>query len=153
MKRRKATFYQRIKSWSWQELLWGLENKFIDRKELVNYIVDSFSEKLTEIPPVLRIITAYDYEDIYPEVSELCSSEVYESEIEIKAKWKYVLLQELYDNRDSYENVFVKVDEIYANFGYPEDKVEFIGYMPSNSGKGIEQSWQEFLNKEQRKYV
>lgn len=45
-----------------------------------------------------------------------------------------------------------KVEEIYADFDYPEDMARFIGYMPSVDGKSMEESWQEYLTSSEAKF-
>ncbi|ECW8277118.1 DUF2247 family protein, partial [Listeria monocytogenes] len=45
-----------------------------------------------------------------------------------------------------------KTEEVYADFGYPEDMAGFIRYMPLTEGKSMEESWQAYLTSAKKRF-
>jgi len=45
-------------------------------------------------------------------------------------KWRYCILSEMVKHISDIEDLLIKVEGIYADFGYPEDMKHFIYYMP-----------------------
>ncbi|EGO5827575.1 DUF2247 family protein [Enterococcus faecalis] len=139
------SFSQTKTNWSWQEILYGMENKIIARSDVINYATRILDEGMLGFDWVLKIAIADEYEDILPYIYELGNLEDSEDDSTIQDKWRYFILKELYAKKSNYENFNEKVEEIYADFDYPEDMAGFIGYMPSLDGKSMEESWQEYL--------
>ncbi|EGO8079894.1 TPA: DUF2247 family protein [Enterococcus faecalis] len=139
------SFSQTKTNWSWQEILYGMENKIIARSDVINYATRILDEGILGFDWVLKIAIADEYEDILPYIYELGNLEDSEDDSTIQDKWRYFILKELYAKKSNYENFNEKVEEIYADFDYPEDMAGFIGYMPSLDGKSMEESWQEYL--------
>lgn len=146
------SFSQTKTNWSWQELLYGMENKIIDRSEVINFATHVLDEGILGFDWVLKIAIADEYEDILPYIHELINLEDSEDNIMIQDKWRYAILKELYAKKSNYEDFNEKVEEIYADSDYPEDMAGFIGYMPSVDGKSMEESWQEYLTSSEEKF-
>lgn len=146
------SFSQTKTNWSWQEILSGMENKIIDRSDVINYATRVLEEGILGFDWVLKIAIADEYEDILPYIYELINLEDSEDESTIQDKWRYFILKELYAKKSNYEDFNEKVEEIYADFDYSEDMAGFIGYMPSVDGKSMEESWQEYLTNFEEKF-
>lgn len=146
------SFSQTKTNWNWQEILSGMENKIIDRSDVVNYATRVLDEGILGFDWVLKIAIADEYEDILPYIYELINLEDSEDDSTIQDKWRYFILKELYAKKSNYEDFNEKVEEIYADFDYPEDMAGFIGYMPSVDGKSMEESWQEYLTSSKGKF-
>lgn len=146
------SFSQTKTNWSWQEILYGMENKIIARSDVINYATRILDEGILGFDWVLKIAIADEYEDILPYIYELGNLEDSEDDSTIQDKWRYFILKELYAKKSNYENFNEKVEEIYADFDYPEDMAGFIGYMPSLDGKSMEESWQEYLTSSKGKF-
>lgn len=146
------SFSQTKTNWSWQEILYGMENKIIARSDVINYATRILDEGILGFDWVLKIAIADEYEDILPYIYELINLEDSEDDSTIQDKWRYFILKELYAKKSNYEDFNEKVEEIYADFDYPEDMAGFIGYMPSVDGKSMEESWQEYLTSSKEKF-
>lgn len=146
------SFSQTKTNWSWQEILYGMENKIIDRSDVINYATRILDEGILGFDWVLKIAIADEYEDILPYIHEVINLEDSEDDSTIQNKWRYSILKELYAKKSKYEDFNEKVEEIYADFDYPEDMAGFIGYMPSVDGKSMEESWQEYLTSSEAKF-
>ncbi|EIE0666809.1 DUF2247 family protein [Listeria monocytogenes] len=131
--------------WSWQELLFALENNLISRKDIIKYAIHTLDEGILGFDIVLKIAIADEYEDIFPYFHELISLETFEDASTIKDKWRYVILKELHAKKSDSDDFNSKTEEVYADFGYPEDMAGFIRYMPLTEGKSMEESWQSYL--------
>ena len=47
-----------------------------------------------------------------------------------KRKWRYCILQYLANSNLDFSSMFGHIEQVYALFGYPEDMLSFIPYMP-----------------------
>ncbi|MCQ9209567.1 DUF2247 family protein [Granulicatella seriolae] len=144
-------FSQTKTSWLWQEILYGMENKILTRSDVINYATRILDEDILGFDWVLKIVIAKDYEDILPYIHELIDLEDDEDTSIILDRWRYAILKELYSKKSNYEDFNGKVEEIYADFDYPEDMSGLIGYMPLVGGKTMEESWQGYLTSSEKK--
>lgn len=57
-------------------------------------------------------------------------------------KWRYCMISETIKNVSDVQDLLIKIDGIYVDFGYPEDMISFIYYMPSDevNNEGHEKS-------------
>lgn len=131
--------------WDWRELLFGVENNIIGRSDVINYATHILDEGILGFDLVLKVAIADEYEDILLYIHELSNLENFKDNQAIEDKWRYGILKELHDKKSNYDNFNKKVEEIYADFDYPEDMAGFIEYMPSIDGINMEESWQEYL--------
>ena len=134
-----------VKWWTWQELNWGMENNIIDKRDIIDYAKEILDEQTKEFDVVLEVSISEEYEDISKYLDILVSSEDNQDDSDIEDKWRYVIIQDLYNNQTKYENVYENIETVYSDFDYPEDMVGFIRYMPSNSGCSFEESWEKYL--------
>lgn len=122
-----------------------IKNQYI--AELASGITDNFEidQLLSKISQSMNIIL--DEESIE-----------YDAEIR---KWRYVVLVQLLDKKYGNEDLLQKIEEIYADFDYPEDMRNLIYYIPSGTFDPTKFSreeclqrlvnlFNEFLIKEQR---
>ena len=65
--------------------------------------------------------------------------------------WIYILLSWVFENKHNYINTFEIIDEIYADFGYPEEASTLIRYIPATEGSATSEdqlahNWEDFLS-------
>ena len=82
------SFSQTKTNWSWQEILYGMENKIIARSDVINYATRILDEGILGFDWVLKIAIADEYEDILPYIYELGNLEDSEDDSTIQDKWK-----------------------------------------------------------------
>jgi hypothetical protein len=63
-------------------------------------------------------------------VDRLAASEAASSEEQLREEWLYLVLAWIYENRANDADPLQRVEEVYADFGYPEDVASFVRYMP-----------------------
>lgn len=144
--------YQSIKNtdlfFSWADLKFGIERKYIDIYDAVklaeHYYSEGREDDLTEkIAQVLR--------DEYDEIMTLFSSISFKSQHELEIsnrKWLYCTLFLLLSQKESVENVFEIIEIIYSDFDYPEAISGLVRYMPTDKTyKTIEEYNEEIMKK------
>ena len=142
-----------INYWSWQELTWGQRKHIIRNRDIIEYAKYVLEEDIKGFNEVLELSIADEDEDITSLLVQLANLDKVETDEAIQEKWQYAILLDLYNNQDSYDNVYENIENIYADFDYPEDMASFIGYMPSSSGRSIEESWKMYLNDKSEQFV
>jgi hypothetical protein len=120
---------------TWADLRFGLERALINEADVVQAAIEWVSQspdasdseielaglyrnELNRVPELLRELTA--------------SSEAIRATIE--KKWLFLLLAWLYDQKESIDDPLGKVEEVYADFGYPKEIAGFVRYMPAQDG-------------------
>jgi len=80
-------------------------------------------------------------------------------------KWLYITLLWLYENRESLDDLFAKLDEVFADFNYPDEMISFAPMMPCTDGfdprgqtasenrSGILANWTEYLEMAKARYA
>lgn len=124
----------KVNIYSWQEILFGLENKIITAEKVKEYASYIINENMAGYDIILEIICQYDYEDIDLYLQKLISLEEKQNKADIQDKWLYLILKWLYKNRSNIENILEIVEEIYEQFDYPNSIAPFVRYMPSEEG-------------------
>lgn len=118
---------------SWRELFFGFENGYIDEKGVSEYVCDA----LTSTSPTEAIELAslephenYLVRDILKSLTDKYSS----TESNLTKPWIFLLLSFLLENKENYNDPLGIVEELYADFDYPEEIAPLARYMPSPEG-------------------
>lgn len=143
----------------WAEVLWGYEHEFLNLSSVVEIAVNSLVES-SDAPLVIELagLTEKDYwrvKEILRELSDDTSSPTTGYEFK---KWLYLVLDWIYTNLDSFADPLAKVEEVYADFNYPQEMEQFIRYMPETDSsydpskhtleenyQRLYQKWREYL--------
>lgn len=115
---------------SWRGIRFGLVNELLDPEAPVAFATDQVGE-LEEVPVALLDLAGVgENEPTMELVERLAESEPRHSEDEIRHKWLYLVLAWIYEHRHEYADPLQRVEEVYADFGYPEQLASFVRYMP-----------------------
>jgi hypothetical protein len=120
---------------TWADLRFGLERGFISEADVVEAAVKVVSEKLN--PSSVEIELAGLLRKEVSHVPLLLTALVASSETTedtTRRRWLYLVLAWLYDRRESLDDPLGMVEEVYADFGYPEEIAGFVRYMPPRDG-------------------
>lgn len=115
---------------NWQIICWGIKNDIID----VNCAID-YAHKLVErnvaedesLVVELFILEDADKSNVIALIEGYISLDSINTEL-CKRVLRYIILDGI---NQSGKDVLNKVEDIYSDFGYPEDMVSFISYMPT----------------------
>ncbi len=152
----KYDFREEIKQncYSWQKVLFALENKIITVEDVIEYATYILDENTRGFDIVLEITCSNNDEDIYPYLQDLIQLEESQDTASIKNKWLYLILKWLYEKRNEIDNVLQIIEEIYELFDYPDSIISFVGYMPSDAGdlgspklngERLFKNWEQYL--------
>lgn len=151
--------YHKTPTLSWKELRYGLNKRYIDERGVSRYA----SEILTLDSCDKQVeLASLNFQDLF-NAHELLNSLAQDSKTtkDPSKIWIYILLSWLFENKHNYIDPFEIIDEIYADFGYPEEISTLVRYMPAteDSAKSENQlvrNWEKFLSsfeQEQRKCI
>ncbi|MBR3514915.1 MAG: DUF2247 family protein [Lachnospiraceae bacterium] len=125
--------FENIEKWSWAEIKYGLEQDFITAEAVIAYARQCIDEDMPDFETVMKLIIAEEYE-----VEDILLSLIKNDETNIESiqsKWLFALMYYSYQNAN---DVFQTIDEVYADFGYPEELSKLVWYMPCNETNTIE---------------
>lgn len=137
----------KITNWTWQELKYGLQKELIFPQDIIDFAINTLSESTLNFDVVLQLSIKNSDEEIEKELNFLCQSEFQESEEKISNKWRYVILENLYNKNNQINNVQEKLDMLYADFDYPKDMEGLVSFMPHTDigGTTIDAKWFTYL--------
>jgi hypothetical protein len=139
---------------SWRDVQFGLVNELLDPNAPIAIAIDRASELEEPSGALLELAAAGEHERVVEMVERLVGSEEECSQEEIRRKWLYLTLAWIYEHRHEYSDPLQRVEEVYADFGYPERVATFVRYMPmvgpdlgsreANEGRLLDR-WREYL--------
>lgn len=125
-----ASFVSDRASMSWREVRFGLVNELLDPVAAIDLAVEQVA-RLKHAPSALIDLAGADGNDpTQGLVDQLADCETERPEDEIRDKWLSLVLAWIYEHRDGYPDPLQTVEEVYADFGYPEQIAGFVRYMP-----------------------
>lgn len=127
-------FCFKVLTLSWKDIIWAVERGIFGWKDVRDFAV----AKLDGKSPTF---------DIENEISMLGKNEASEimslardaASIEcdcgsVPDRWRFLLLKWIYENRDSFAHPLGVVEELYAEFDYPQEMEPFISFLPPGGG-------------------
>lgn len=124
-----AFLHERIRP-TWQSVRFGLQHGLIDPEVPRELALEQIAG--TAAPPrALLDIASADRSDLITQLLDRLVVDETESTYEqLRAEWLYLALAWTYEHRKEYSDPLQRVEEIYADFGYPERIASFVRYMP-----------------------
>ncbi len=133
----------KIKAWTWQELLFGLSNNIIEVDDIIDYVNDLILKKNNnDLDSLIEIIIA-DRDKVESIVKKLASNENKQYEEIIISKWIFLIIYHLYISKNS--NINNIIDNIYCDFNYPSDIDYLVSYMPKEDSESQDDKLQKYL--------
>lgn len=117
----------------WSHAVWGVEHGWADLHLLVDLATDRLlhEEQPAQAAIILAGLAPSEMWDALRLASTLATGEPPVDEPEIEARWLYLVLRWVYENRDTLLDPLGVVEELYADFGYPRGMETFVRFMPS----------------------
>lgn len=123
-------FASKIVCFNWREVLTAIERQFVSRQFAIDFAMAKLAV-LDEYPDALVDLASLNKnDDIHPFIDNLAVLD--EAPNDAEEKLLYFVLAWLYETKDSYDDPLSIVEEVYADFDYPEHISGFIKYMPSD---------------------
>ena len=114
---------------TWRDVRFGLTNDLIASRTAVDLAIERITDPVD--PLLVELAAEQVNERILDIVERLAESEPYRSDSEIRDKWLYLVLAWLYEHRQDDPDPLQRVEEVYADFEYPERLAAFVRYMPT----------------------
>jgi hypothetical protein len=140
---------------TWREVEFGLENGWLSDDAAIDLAIDRVtagddSRDVVELASVLPH-EKYKIPQIVRRLAERdprCS----------KDKWLFLLLAWLYEHRKIVEEPLAVIEQLYADFGYPEEIASFVRYMPAQDPSRVGEpylldAWRRYLDTVGRDYA
>lgn len=115
---------------SWREIRFGLVNELLDCKAPIAFAIDQVRENKVPAMALLDLAGTREKDPTTELVNKLVDSDPQCSDDEVRDKWLYLVLAWILENRHSDPDPFQRVEEVYGDFGYPEEVESFVRYMP-----------------------
>lgn len=132
---------------SWRDIKYGLHNGFLNSNEVVEYASKSLSTDSPAEQYELACLAGNDTGSIWECVNRLAIKDKQRSE-DSKNAWMFLVFLWVFMNRDRYQDPLGVVEELYADFDYPESVASIVRYMPAkdSSLEGEEQLFKNWSN-------
>lgn len=147
---------------SWRELQFGLINELIDAQAVIDFAVDAVACSKQPSELVVELAGSSRTDPVDDLLERLASGEPERPEGESHDKWLYLTLAWLYECRGASQDPLQTVEEVYADFGYPEEIVGFVRYMPMDAPdlgsreaneQRLMERWKQYLDSSARRYI
>lgn len=117
---------------SWQDIKYGLNQGFLNPAGVVEYAVKGLSDDSCAEHYELACLTGDNVNDVQECLDKLAALK--EENIEgLEGVWLFLILLWVFQNRGSYQDPLGVVEELYADFNYPESISSIVRYMPAES--------------------
>jgi hypothetical protein len=143
-------------TWTWNDLLYGLESGLIAPQVAVDAAVALLCREGEPIAGVVDLAGCSPEDgDILDYVRDLAKRECDDGKG--RERWLYLILLWVFENRHAFADPLEMVEQIYADFGYPESVAGLVRYMPSDepdlgsqklNEDRLYKKWRTFLNAE-----
>ncbi len=120
---------------NWSDILFAIQNGYFDNASAIEYAIillgkDEENEKILDLacinpPEITKEKLLHEY------VIELADTVPEKEKGETKDKIMYVLLNLLFDNKNTFEDPLIAIEIIYDDFNFPKSIENFVRYMPS----------------------
>jgi len=129
-----GNYLYKVAPWlTWREILYGLGHNFISDKDAVDFAFLTLSEKSSQEEMELAFLSDRELYQTVNVLQRLASDE--RGANTSLDSWLYLFLSWAYDHRDYFADPLGVVEELYANFDYPEDIASIVRYMPLPEGE------------------
>lgn len=143
-------YLYRVAPWlTWSEILYGLNHSFINDKGVVDYAFLKLDERSSSDEIELASLSGSELYQVVDILTKLASDAIGKN-IFLES-WLYLFLSWIYDHRDSFSDPFGAIEELYADFDYPEDVATIVRYqlLPEGEVGGDEylyNNWQRLIS-------
>ncbi|PIK78296.1 DUF2247 family protein [Pseudomonas sp. 382] len=115
---------------SWGDINYGLGRGYLTPSGVVQYTLIGLSPESSAGQYDLASLDGDQDSDVRECVAQLAAQDVRDDKGSEKA-WLFLILLWVFVNRDKYQDPLAVVEEIYADFDYPESMEPIVRYMPA----------------------
>jgi hypothetical protein len=134
------------------ELAYGFREGWLSRKDVVEVALAKYKADVVLSPPEeeLALLLPDDLDRVDDVVSVL---EFSDEPVEQRERlWLFLALAWLLDHRSDYEDPLGVIEQLYADFEYPEEIRSLVRFIPLGPGdvpgiEGIERRWHDYVER------
>lgn len=132
---------------SWRDIKYGLEHGFLSATGVVEFAVNSLVAESSAELYELACLSGNDFEEIQRCLDSLEAKNLGDVEY-LEEVWIFLILLWIFMNRETYKDPLGVLEELYADFDYPQIMTRLIRYMPAadNFLEGEEQLFKNWSN-------
>lgn len=146
---------------NWCDIKFGIVNELLDPKAPRAFAIDQVGEIDDPAAALVDLAGAGENEPAIELVKQIADRAPQCSEDEVRGKWLYLVLAWIYERRHEISDPLQRVEEVYADFRYPERIASFVRYMPmvgpdlgsreANESRLLER-WKQYVDDMRRIY-
>ncbi|UOO81473.1 DUF2247 family protein [Uruburuella testudinis] len=148
---------------NWSDILWGYEHNYLGWIDVIDISKYFLATQETQKDFLILELSQIDKSSIY-KIKPILESLVETKNTYDTDKWLFMILQNLFINRNEVLDPLGVVENIYADFDYPEEIESFVRYMPRSYEckpsqltndeitLQIYKNWERYLIKKQEEY-
>lgn len=146
---------------TWQELKYAIDRNFLPPGTAIEHALTLLSEDTNESSLIFELASLYHDEPVHTYLDELARLEPNQDADTIKEKWLYLILDWLFTKKDQYSDPFGLIEQIYADFDYPENIATFVRYMPMDgpdlgsielNQARLYKNWEKYLDEQCKRF-
>lgn len=142
---------------TWREVLFGIESELLASGAAVELAGDELGAHDNPPEVLVELAGLGKGEPTQGLVEQLANASPKQDPGEIRGRWLYLVLGWTFEHKESYPDPLQTVEEVYADFGYPECMSAFVRYMPTHepdlgsrelNERRLYENWQRYLDDE-----
>jgi hypothetical protein len=114
----------------WNEIKFGLDQRLIKPKAAIDRATEQLCAADGAQKEAVELASRTENESVAELVLRLADAEKPPTDERMKAKWLYLVLAWLFENRQSLVDALGMVESVYSDFDYPKEVAPFVRYMP-----------------------
>ena len=115
---------------TWNDISFGITHKIFSPISAIKHAKVKINKQGHYSNVLCELASLEKGDDIHLCLDKLIEAEGEKSIKIIKAKWLYIVLYWIYEHKSDYKDPLALVEEVYADFDYPQEITNFVRYMP-----------------------
>jgi len=141
---------------TWREIAYGIDNGLLRPAAAIDFATACVGSDEDPSSDIVELAGLRPDEPTRELVDKIAGMQSEQDSAYIRGKWLYLVLAWLFENREAFAEPLAIVEEVYADFDYPEDVASFVRYMPMRgpdlgsaaaNRKRLFDNWKLYLDK------
>lgn len=127
-------FCLRVMVLNWKDIIWGVERGIFSWKDVRNFALAKLDRNSStfDIENEISMLDKNNASEIMSLARDAASIDCEFGNI--ADRWRFLLLKWIYENRNTFTHPLGVVEELYAEFDYPQDMESFVPFLPPSDG-------------------
>lgn len=126
-------FISRRAELDWIVIKFGLDQQLIKPKAAIDRATEQLCSAGKMPAEAVELAGLSETEPVAGLVSHLAKNEALVSDEQVKAKWLYLVIAWLFEQRESLVDALGTVESVYSDFDYPKEIASFVRSMPMDA--------------------